>query len=201
MRVLSPHGADPSIELIEPVIPRIILGFEAFRDTNLIIEASPVHEVGWLGTVEKLDSSIYRINEVFILAQEVSGTHCEFTPTGLAEFYQGFAATVEGRKQLGSLLFWGHLHPGNMVDPSGQDEEQMVQFNHNECFIRGIFTRNGQCKFTFFDYKRGIKIVDCPWTVDFGNAARREEIRAELVEKVRTPDTTRKRRHGSLRKT
>ncbi|MBI2633237.1 MAG: hypothetical protein HYW78_02485 [Parcubacteria group bacterium] len=60
-------------------------------------------------------------------------------------------------------------------------------------FIRGIFTRGGQCMFTFYDYSMKIRVIDCPWGLYCGDDddKRRKEIIEEVREKVK------KRSYGS----
>ena len=63
----------------------------------------------------------------------------------------------------------------------------MQLFAHNKYFIRGIFSRQGNCCFTFFDYERKIKFVDCPWQIHIqidDDEARRKEISKEIKKKV-----------------
>jgi hypothetical protein len=157
----TPHAATPTLETIADA-PTILLSVNAYRETSYIIEACDDNEVGWLGTVKEIKDKTYLIENVFLFEQKVSSYFCEFDQKGLGRFYTKMIKG--GNKSLvSSILFWGHLHPGNMTDPSVQDDDQMDLFAHNTFFIRGIFTRLGKCVFTFFDYKRGLKIIDCPW--------------------------------------
>lgn len=187
VKPLVPHEATPQIEVLgeEVTVPTILLSLEAYSDTHYIAESAGSDEVGWLGTVQKLDGDKYLIGKVFLFNQQVSGAHCEFDQKDIGKFYTDMLKDPANKSILNSILFWGHLHPGDMTEPSGQDEEQMELFAHNPFFIRGIFTRGGKCVFTFFDYERKVKIVDCPWQLHLVDNERREAIAREIKEKVR----------------
>ena len=187
MKPLVPHEAEPRIEVLgeEVPIPTILLSLEAYSDTHYIIESSGNDEVGWLGTVQKLDGNKYLIGKVLLFNQQVSGAHCEFDQKDIGKFYSDMLKDPANKPTLNSILFWGHLHPGDMTEPSGQDEDQMELFAHNPFFIRGIFTRGGKCVFTFFNYERKVMIYDCPWRLHLADSARREAIIREIKEKVR----------------
>ena len=188
VKPLIPHKAAPQVEVLrkETVAPTILLSLEAYTDTHYIMESCGDDEVGWLGTVQKLEDGRYLIGKVFLFHQQVSGAHCEFDQKDIGKFYHEMLQRDPANKSvLNSILFWGHLHPGNMTEPSGQDEEQMELFAHNPFFIRGIFTRGGKCVFTFFNYERNVKIVDCPWQLHLADNERRDAIAREIKEKVK----------------
>ncbi len=187
VKPLFPHEAEPQIQsMVEVVTPTILLSLEAYTDTHYIMEAAGNDEVGWLGTVNKLDDGHYLIEKVFLFDQQVSGTHCEFDQASIGKFYTDMLQRdTANKKILNSLLFWGHLHPGDMTEPSGQDDDQMELFAHNPFFIRGIFTREGKCVFDFFDYTKNVKITDCPWQMHLGDDKRRKAIAKEIKDKVK----------------
>lgn len=190
IKTLTPHDATPEVEaLATPTTPTIYIGAEAFRDTHFVMDACPDHEVGWLGAVKEVDDGDYLIDRIFLFEQEVSAAHCEMSAEAIGKWFTArLANDPEAKSYLSRIRFWGHLHPGGMDSPSTQDEEQMKVFAHNSYFIRGIFTRQGHCKFSFFDYKQGYRIDDTPWALHMGelfaNTARRAEIEAEIKEKV-----------------
>jgi hypothetical protein len=187
IKPLVPHEAEAKIEVMtEMQIPTILLSLEAYTDTHYIMEAAGNDEVGWLGTVQKLDGDRYLIGKVFLFNQQVSGAHCEFDQGSIGKFYTDMLKQDPANKSvLNSMLFWGHLHPGDMTEPSGQDDEQMELFAHNPFFIRGIFTRGGKCVFDFFDYTQKVKITDCPWLMHLGDDTRRKTIADEIKAKVK----------------
>jgi hypothetical protein len=169
-------------------IPTILVSLEAYRDMNYILEESGREEIGWLGSVQETEDGEYLIDNVFLIKQTVSSAHCEFDQNSVSQFYVEMLKTDPANKELlNRILFWGHAHPGSWVGPSLQDEDQMELFAHNKYFIRGIFSRQGNCCFTFFDYERKVKFVDCPWQIQIPvneDEARRKEISKDIKKKV-----------------
>jgi hypothetical protein len=184
-----PHVAETKVERLgASEIPTILVSIEALRDMNYIMGESGREEISWLGSVKETESGRYLIERVFLFKQSVSAGHTEIDQGSLAQFYGDMLkADPANRTLLNQILFWGHVHPGGWVGPSMQDEDQMDLFAHNKYFIRGIFSREGHCSFTFFDYERKLKFVDCPWHIDIqiGNDEnRRKEIAKEIKKKV-----------------
>ena len=68
VKPLVPHEATSRVEVMgeEVQVPTILLSLEAYTDTHYIMEASGGDEVGWLGTVQKLDGDKYLIGKVFL---------------------------------------------------------------------------------------------------------------------------------------
>lgn len=184
---LAPHEVKTEIKWLGkggPEAPTILLSLAAYADIQHIIETCGPDEIGWMGTVEVLEEGRYLIDKVFLFEQDVSTGHCEFEQSDVGRLYTE-VIQKDGAKQANKIRFWGHLHPGDFVDASKQDEDQMLIFGQDGYFIRGIFCRQGFCKFTFFDYAHRVKIVDCPWELHVPDDARRAEIAAEIKKKVR----------------
>lgn len=185
---LTPHKPTTEVERIgDHAIPNILVSLEAYRDMQYIMDESGREEISWLGSVKEVEGD-YLIEKIFLFKQEVSFGHTEIDQGNLAQFYgEMLKADPANKDVLNSILFWGHVHPGSSVSPSGQDEDQMELFAHNKYFIRGIFSRSGHCVFTFFDYVRGLKIIDCPWTIYIpGDEGRKKEIAKDIKKKVST---------------
>jgi len=192
---LCPHVANPKMELLDGELqaPIILLSPQAYMDTHYIMEESNGDEAAWLGNVKILpkskddDAPRYLIENIFLFNQDVSAGHCEFDQADIGKFYSDMLTEdPKNRDFLNSILFWGHVHPGSMVTPSQQDENQMELFAHNDYFIRGIFTRQKVCSFTFFDYKNGLKFVDCPWQLYVEESdERKKDIAQQMKEKVK----------------
>jgi hypothetical protein len=184
---LTPHTPETKVERMgDSPIPSILLSIEAYRDIQYIMDESGREEIGWLGSVRETEDNKYLIEKVFLFKQTVSFGHCELDQNNVSQFYVDMLKENPANKPLlNSILFWGHVHPGDWVGPSRQDEDTMELFAHNKFFIRGIFSRSGHCSFTFFDYERKLKIVDCPWSVYIADDdARKKKIAKEIKEKV-----------------
>jgi len=189
VKPLTPHVAETKVERLGTSgVPTIFISMEAYQDMNYILGESGRDEIGWLGSVKETEHGDYLIEKVFLFKQSVSGAHCEFDQNSVSQFYtEMLKADPANRDMLNRILFWGHAHPSSWVGPSGQDEHQMDLFSHNKYFIRGIFSRQGNCEFTFFDYERKLKFIDCPWQIQIDVAEdgeRRKEIAKEIKKKV-----------------
>lgn len=66
-------------------------------------------EVGWLGTVQKVDNG-YHIIDVFLFDQQVHGATTEISPEGLAAFAEELLQLPEGVEIWNSMRLWGHSH-------------------------------------------------------------------------------------------
>jgi hypothetical protein len=137
-----------------------------------------------------LGGARYLIDGVFMPGQSVHGSTSELTEDGLGEYFTDLA--VSNYEACERMFFWGHVHPGNSTSPSGQDEDQMKFFDHNDWFIRGIFGRSGRCEFTFFDYKNGVRWNDAPWAIYCPVSEERRsrwaaEVAAKVEQIVQTP--------------
>jgi len=187
---ITPHVAETKVESIkedENLTTKILISLDAYQDINCIITNCGDNEIGWLGTVKVIDGNQFLIEKIFIPYQDTSYGHCEFSKELLGKFYTDMLKKdKENRTLLNSIMFWGHLHPGNDVDPSGQDDDQMEIFSNNKFFIRGIFGREGMAKFDIFNYSTGVKIIDVPWQLYIPEDPKRKEfILKEIKTKVK----------------
>jgi hypothetical protein len=158
---------ETKIELSESdfITPTVYLTHKCWIKIFNIIKAAGEYEVGFLGTVEQPDDYSYLVTDVYLFKQTVSAVECDFDASDLGSFYKEMLQTRGGKSIVNKMLFWGHLHPHNETSPSMQDDTQMDLFKHNDYFIRGIFTQTGQADFDVYNYKRGVKILKCPWTL------------------------------------
>ncbi len=157
---MKPHDANTKVSLIAGGIPHIFVTPEVKANIEAIIRNSnKSNEIGWIGTVTKLESGDYLIDDVFVPEQNVFPAHCDIEWAGLLKIEKE-DPTINER-----LKFWGHLHPGNSTSPSADDDSQMEELAYNSYFIRGIFNRNGKSEMDIFDFEHGIKWKDVPWDV------------------------------------
>jgi hypothetical protein len=165
---LRPHRASPRAELIIKVkSPRVLITPDAYKRMNLYIEIAP-KEVGWLGTVKRLDNGDFLIEEVFLVEQEVTGVETEMSVEGREKLVLDLLAHGDaGLDKSNTLHFWGHSHVRMSTGPSGTDENTMMQFGNegHPYYIRGIFTKLGRGEFTLYLYEQGYRVLDAPWAV------------------------------------
>lgn len=156
----------------------IHIDLEAYRDIRSIVEVCG-EEVGWYGLVDREGLNFY-IRSVHLIKQQVSSTTCELDEDGQVEFIMSLSDEDKNR-----VRFWGHSHVNMGVFASGQDEKQMDDFKDCEYFLRGIFNKKGDAKFSIYLNDLGLIIDDVPWTIDFTiEEERKERWREEVKEKV-----------------
>lgn len=186
---LAPHRARPTVQPLHPVrpayaVPTVLLSYEAYCDTMHLIAAAGIRELAWLGAVKELPGKRYLIERIFLVRQRAGFEECTLDTMAIGQFYHEMLRKDRAHAQLlQRLRFWGHLHPLDTV-PSALDERQMRIFADRPWFIRGIFTRFGQGSFAFFDYRRGVKVVDCPWSIFVEDSGRKQALAEEVREKV-----------------
>lgn len=152
-------------KIIPGLTPRVLISAEALANMYLYIQEC-ADEVGWLGTVEMLESGKhFIIHEVFLFNQDVSSVTTEITPEGLSSFAEEILQRPDGMEVWNSMKMWGHSHVNMGITPSGQDDKQMLEFSNigHDYFIRLIGNKKGEMKLDFYDYKAGITYLDIPW--------------------------------------
>jgi len=185
-RPFVPHDFANRVEFIG-TFPMVYMARKAFSTMWHIVDLAD-EEVGWLGTVRQTPSGNFVIEEVFLLHQEVSASQTEISEDGIAELAQELIETrPDGMEVVNAIRFWGHSHCYMGTSPSGQDEDQMRQFQQNECpwFVRGILNKLGRMQFDLFLWDIGVKITDVPWAIyEFVDPELRTEIEADFQAKV-----------------
>jgi len=168
------------IDIADMVVPTILVSLKAYEKMQCIIQECGEEEISWLGTVQALPDNEFLVGDVVLFQQKVTMGSTEFDQEDLGKFYATkLKESPANKEMLGSLLFWGHVHPSD-VGPSIQDEDQMKLFAHNKFFIRGIFNRKNRAKFDFYDYVKGVKIVNCPWKLVMD-----DKLRAEIAKEIK----------------
>jgi len=164
------------------VAPRIIFDLNAIASMEVIV-SNCNEEVGWMGIVDKIGDNEYRVRDIMLPKQEVSGATCELTEQGLSEM-----ATSLPTEDLSKLRFWGHSHHNMGVDPSSQDEDQVVEMlvNSGDFFIRAICNKKGEMSVSFFNYLTKVAIDNIKWSIDDGvdRSALAKKYEQEIKEKV-----------------
>jgi hypothetical protein len=151
--------------LRSPNSPKILISDHAYRRMCLIVEMAP-KEVGWLGTVDRMPSGNFYIDEIFVPEQEVTGAETDPTDEGQFKVMNELAEMgEEGMKKIERLRFWGHSHVFMGTSPSGTDENTPLNYERLGLpwFIRGIFNKLGRAEFTVYLFEEGHRFVDAPW--------------------------------------
>ncbi len=164
----QPHFARPRPEVIfTPAVPTVYLTPEAYKRMCLYVELAPL-EVGWLGTVSKLESGDFLIEEVFLVEQQVMAAETELSVAGIEKLVLELVGSGDaGFDKANKLHFWGHSHVRMPTNPSFTDENTMRRFSAegHEFYVRGIFNKFGQANFDVYYCQAGYRLLDVPWAV------------------------------------
>lgn len=158
---------DTKVTHLNYVIPKIIINQVAFASMGFYVRNVQT-EVGWLGSISRLPTGDFYIDEVFLLEQTVNGANTTITPDGYEALIMKLLET--GRKDvINKLKFWGHSHVHMDVEPSAQDEDTLNMLKPDteaDFFLRGIFNKNEKIKFTLYDYVHNLIIDNAPWEME-----------------------------------
>lgn len=181
---LHPHGFMPRAQLLSRSRqPRVLISPQAYKHMQLYIELAR-KEVGWLGTVTRLENGDFFIEETFLLEQEVTPTETELSVEGQGKLVDELLSNGEaGIEQVNRLRFWGHSHVRMGTTPSGTDERTMERWQAEGLpwAVRGIFNKLGRAEFTVYLYDAGYRICDAPWAVL--DPASKRELLADVRER------------------
>jgi hypothetical protein len=176
--------------------PEILISIAAYNDLLSILRYCKKDEIGFLGTVQPLESNRFLIDEILdIPKQEDNTSTCELTEDGLGDLMTKLL--TDGRDDACEKMhFWGHVHPSNSTAASPQDDKQMEMFEHNDFFIRGIFGRGGKAQFTIYDHIEGLLWDDVPWSIHYPDSEESDskweaQIRENVSKKVYTANKNR----------
>lgn len=158
----------PQVEILTAPdwIPRILVSPLAVFKMYVLV-SSIDEEVSWLGTAYR-EEGIFRIGDVFLFDQEVSGSHTEIPADGIAQVVTELLKREDGIEIINAMRFWGHSHNSMGAFASYQDETQMKVFRDNgsDFFIRAILNRRGDVNFSVYDWKEGMAYHKLPWEED-----------------------------------
>jgi hypothetical protein len=180
------HAFDNKIECLFERPRAVLISREAYARMWHFVDIAE-DEVGWLGTVERLQNGGFMIEEVFLLQQEVSSAQTEISEEGVALLAEELFTRPDGLELVNKLRFWGHSHVMMGTSPSFQDDKQMDLFRDNGCewFIRAILNKRGRMEIDIYFFESGVMFKDVPWIIyQPVDQEMREEIRAEFSEKV-----------------
>ena len=141
---------------------------KAWRKINYVIKKCN-EEVGWLGSVEKVENEQnnpyhLRITDIWVPKQEVNGGTCEIKPEGRAalieELFSSAATPQEGMQLTNSLRYWGHSHVNMGVFASSQDDTQILEMKGCPWYIRGIHNKKGDINLALYVFSENVVYRD-----------------------------------------
>ena len=197
--------------------PKIVIDHKLNRKMELIIDLIDT-EVGWYGLVEWQKPDIFKVKDLYLLKQEVTGTFTEIDAMDLCNLedrLEKAGLLKEDTFDTTGLYLWGHSHVNMCPSPSGTDTDTMKKICERSkppFFIRLIQNKKGDRTVTLYiEDKNSLVqeyalIYNVPWveTEDLGEDDVREELRKEINDKVQSkyvaPDVTVKSYSGKYNK-
>lgn len=169
--------------LYENDVPEIKVMPEAMYKMRYFIDKTD-KEIGWLGYVNKVSDTLYIIEDVVLLKQQVHSATTEIDPGAIAELVTELNQTEEGKIKYNKLKMWGHSHVNMSTSASGQDDSQMDDFANDTFFIRLIGNKRGEWNVCLYDYEHNVLWSELSlgyyYEVNIDDAA----LDAEIKEKV-----------------
>ena len=155
----------PTIQIIENFTPIVIFNPNALIKMKLFIDECS-DEIGWLGTATRQHDLIY-VHDVLLFPQEVHSTTTEITPEGLSEFGERLLQQANGMEVWNAIQVWGHSHVKMAVNPSGQDNDQMITFQKggHDWFLRIIGNKDGDLRIDLYDYANAVIYSNLSWDI------------------------------------
>lgn len=183
---------------IKPVFygtPTVYITEKAARYMKRLVEKVSI-EVGWLMVCHERDDGDFVLSECIVPKQQCHAATTELLPEGLEEAaikvmeedtQKGVTDPGDERFRVNHLNAWFHSHASMGVSPSGQDDQQMVDFcqkygdDHN-VWVRGIVNKKGDIHVTiYYRFGKTWKVIKgCPvdilWEVSDDMAGEVDEV-------------------------
>jgi hypothetical protein len=174
-----------AVKMMDDIVPSIIMSEVAWKKMELYVDLVST-EIGWLGTIKKQEDDYY-IEDVFLLEQMVHSANTTITADGLNNLIMELLNNGNS-DAIDHLKFWGHSHVHMDVEPSAQDEEtleEMKSDNDPDFYLRGIFNKRRDIKFTLYDYSNRLVFDNLSYSIEEPEEDPfREQIQNEIDEKI-----------------
>lgn len=137
-------------------------------------------EIGWMGSVDRVDNMTYVLKDVYLLKQKAHGTTCELDPEAILEI-------CEQRIEKGEydIFLWGHSHATMGVNPSSQDNKEHSGFmDKNSFFIMLIMNKDSKLFISIGDNEEGVFYDNIEYSIGYPEEveAVKEEIKTKVSE-------------------
>lgn len=179
--------------------PKVVIDHKLNRKMELIIDLIDT-EVGWYGLVEWQKPNIFKVKDIYLLKQEVTGIFTEIDAMALCDLEDELekkGLLKEEELDTTGLYLWGHSHVNMDPSPSGTDTDTMKKIcdrSQPPFFIRLIQNKKGDRTVTLYIedkdslVQKYALIYDVPWveTEDLGEEDVRDALKKEIKDKVKS---------------
>jgi len=100
-------------------------------------------EINGLGAIEQFEKNKFRITEIYLLKQKVSGTSCEIETSTLAEFLQKL---IKEKKDTTRVKLWWHSHNKMSCGWSTTDEITGRNIAGKDYFLSLVINHDGEMR-------------------------------------------------------
>jgi len=143
-------------------------------------------EINGMGMVEKVGLAEFRITDIYLLKQTVSGGSCDIEPDSIRMLAEKL---VEEDRNPSMLRFWWHSHNNMGTFFSVTDENTGKQFGGSEYFISIVVNKDGKMRGKINLFKPIELVLDnVAITVEYPpeNSNLVEECKKDIEENVKT---------------
>ena len=125
----------------------------------LILTHSRDTEIGWSGTVKRLDDEHFLVEEIYVPPQTVTGATYRTDNEEYSKWLMGMSDDEYNNMKLN-----GHSHVDMSVSPSSLDlekqQEIVSQLNGESFYIFMIFNKKHDMDIRVYDFKRNITVMN-----------------------------------------
>jgi hypothetical protein len=152
------------------LLPKLIMTREQFFEIEYLTAKCP-QEISGMGTILLTANGDYRLEQLFLIEQEVSSAATDINAQALSK------CLYEARNCLGQLSFWWHSHVNMTALFSSQDKLTIQEHARNGYMLGMVINKRGE-------YQIGLGLSQPKLYIDSG-------IELEIVENI-SPDLTAK---------
>ena len=128
--------------------PVVFYTIEARQTINHLVESTSF-EVAWFGLVREETPNEFVVYKIYIPEQEVTAASVDITADAVAEIANQI---LDDGEDPSHMRYHGHSHVNMTVDPSGTDQEHMLDYIQDaDWFIRSIHNKKGSERVDIFD--------------------------------------------------
>jgi len=179
--MFNPHKFETTVH----GCPSVKVSFRAATDMWILTDLVST-EVGWLTTarmVKEPNETVIYVDDVYLFKQQVHATTTELTSEGLSMLgtqliAEDMAAGVDPTLwRANNLRGYFHSHVHMDVMPSGQDEQQTMDFRDKYEYpwvLRGIVNKKHKMKLDLYWFERDMIINDIDWEIDYTTGSERK---------------------------
>lgn len=152
------YDMKPEIIDDEEDFAKIYFSEKAFAKIILLLETFN-SEIAWHGIAERISKGEYRINDILVYPQYVTGTQVKTDPLELAGWAENIPTEIYNK-----ICFQGHSHVNMSVNPSPVDiddqKKYLEELEDDGFYIFAIFNKKYDANFSVYDLKYDIFYED-----------------------------------------